>query len=89
MIFLANVNCKKVDDLGKGKAFMWITTNYAKFIKRWEYQPPYLSPEKPVCKSRNNRNGHGKIDWFKIEKEVHKDCILSPCLFNPYAEFIM
>ena len=33
--------------------------------------------------------GHGTIDWFQIEKEVHQGCILSPCLFNLYAEYIM
>ena len=34
------------------------------------------------------RTGHG-TDWFKIRKEVHQGCILSPCLFNLYAEYIM
>ena len=35
------------------------------------------------------RTGHGTIDWFKIGKGVHQDCILSLCLFNLYAEYIM
>ena len=35
------------------------------------------------------RTGYGKIDWFQIEKGVRKGCILSPCLFNLYAEYIM
>ena len=35
------------------------------------------------------RTGHGTMDWFKIEKRVHQGCILSPCLFNFYAEYIM
>ena len=35
------------------------------------------------------RTGHGTTDWFQIEKGVHQGCILSPCLFNLYAEFIM
>ena len=35
------------------------------------------------------RAGHGTTDWFQIGKEVHKGCILSPCLFNLYAEYIM
>ena len=35
------------------------------------------------------RTGHGKTDWFHIGKGVHQDCILSPCLFNLYAEYIM
>ena len=34
------------------------------------------------------RTGHG-TDWFQIRKEVHQGCILSPCLFNLYAEYIM
>ena len=35
------------------------------------------------------RTGQGTIDWFKIGKGVHKGCMLSPCLFNLYAEYIM
>ena len=35
------------------------------------------------------RTGHGTTDWFQIGKEVHQGCILSLCLFNLYAEYIM
>ena len=35
------------------------------------------------------RTGHGTTDWFQIGKRVCQDCILSPCLFNLYAEYIM
>ena len=35
------------------------------------------------------RTGHGKTDWFQIGKAVRQGCILSPCLFNLYAEYIM
>ena len=35
------------------------------------------------------RTGHGTTDWFQIGKEVHQGCMLSPCLFNLYAEYIM
>ena len=35
------------------------------------------------------RTGHGTTDWFQIGKGVRQDCILSPCLFNLYAEYIM
>ena len=35
------------------------------------------------------RTGHGTTDWFQIGKEVHQGCILTPCLFNLYAEYIM
>ena len=35
------------------------------------------------------RTGHGATDWFQIGKGVHQGCVLSPCLFNLYAEYIM
>ena len=35
------------------------------------------------------RTGHGTTDWFQVGKGVRQDCILSPCLFNLYAEYIM
>ena len=43
----------------------------------------YASQEETV------RTGHGTADWFQIGKGVHQACILSPCLFNLYAEYIM
>ena len=43
----------------------------------------YVSQESTV------RTGHGKTDWFQIGKGVHQGCILSPCLLNLYAEYIM
>ena len=43
----------------------------------------YAGPEATV------RTGHGTRDWFQIGKGVHQGCILSPCLFNLYAESIM
>ena len=53
-------------------------------------RPPYLPPKKSVCRSRATvRTGHGRTDWFQIEKGVHQSCILSPCLFNFYAGYIM
>ena len=55
----------------------------------YSFNPGHLAlpPEKPVCRSR--RTGHGTMDWFQIGKGVHQGCILSPCLFNLYAEYIM
>ena len=35
------------------------------------------------------RTGHGTTDWFQIGKGIHQGCVLSPCLFNLYAEYIM
>ena len=35
------------------------------------------------------KTGHRKMDWLQIGKEVHQDCVLSPCLFNLYAEYIL
>ena len=35
------------------------------------------------------RTRHGTMDWFKTGKGVHEGCILSPCLFNLYAEYVM
>ena len=53
-------------------------------------RPPNLPLEKSVCRSgRTVRTGHGTIDWFQIGKGVRQGCILSPCLFNFYAEYIM
>ena len=53
-------------------------------------RPPDLPLEKSVYRSRRNvRTGHGTTDWFRIGKGVHQGCILSPCLFNLYTEYIM
>ena len=54
-------------------------------------------PEHLTCLLRNLyagqeatvRTGHGTTDWFQIRKGIHQGCILSPCLFNLYAEYIM
>ena len=54
-------------------------------------------PDQLTCLLRNLyagqeatvRTGHGTTDWFQIEKGARQGCILSPCLFNLYAEYIM
>ena len=42
-----------------------------------------------ICQEATVRTGHGTTDWFQIGKGVRQGCILSPCLFNLYAEYIM
>ena len=70
---------------------MWITTV-------WEIHKKMEIPDHLTCLLRNLYAGqeatvrtlHGTGDWFKIEKEVvHQGCILSPCLFNLYSEYMM
>ena len=67
--------------------WLWVTTDCGRFLKRWG-------------RRRNLRDWHagqeatvrtlrGTTDWFTTGKGVHKGCILSPYLFNPYAEYIM
>ena len=46
-------------------------------------------PDHLTCQEATVRTGHGTTDWFQIGKGVHQGCILSPCLFNLYAEYIM
>ena len=48
-----------------------------------------LLRNKYVGQEATVRTGHGSIDWFQIGKGVYQGCILSPCLFNLYAEYIM
>ena len=65
--------------------------------KLWETVQEIGIPEHLTCLLRNLyagqeatvTTGHGTIDWFQTGKGVHQGCILSPCLFNLYAEYIM
>ena len=69
---------------------IWITIN-------WKILKEMGIPDHLTCFLRNLYagqeatiiTGHGKTDWFQIGKAVHQCCILSPCLFNLYAEYIM
>ena len=70
---------------------VWITIN-------WKILKEMGIPDHLTCLSRNLyagqeatvRSGHGTTDWFQIGKGVYcQGCILSPCLFNLYAEYIM
>ena len=63
----------------------------------WKILKEMGIPDHQTCLLRNLyagqeatvRTGHGTTDWFQIGKGVHQGCILSPCLFNFYAEYIM
>ena len=69
---------------------VWITRN-------WKILKEMGIPDHLTCLLRNLyagqeatvRTGHGTTDWFQIGKGGHQGCILSPCLFNLYAEYIM
>ena len=72
------------------KTFVWITTN-------WKILKVMGIPNHLTCLLRNLyagqeatvRSGHGTMDWFQIRKGVRQGSILSLCLFNLYAEYIM
>ena len=49
----------------------------------------YLLRNLYVGQEETVRNGHGKTDWFQIRKGVCQGCILPPCLFNLYTEYIL
>ena len=80
-----------------------LLTDYAKAFdcvdhnKLWKILKEMGIPDHLTCPLRNLyagqeatvRTGHGTMDWFKIGKGLHQGCILSPCLFNLYAEYIM
>ena len=69
---------------------VWITIN-------WKILKEMGIPDHPNCllwnlyasQEATVRAGHGTTDWFQIRKWVRQGCILSPCLFNLYAEYIM
>ena len=74
------------------KAFDYVDHN-----KLWKILEEMGIPDHLACLLRNLyagqetavRTGHGTTNWFQIGKGVYQGCILSPCLFNLYAEYIM
>ena len=91
---------KKAREFQKNIYFCFI--DYAKAFdcvdhKLWKILKEMGIPDHLTCLLRNLyagqeatvRTEHGTTDWFQIGKGVHRGCILSPCLFNLYAEYIM
>ena len=92
---------KKAREFQKNIYFCFI--DYAKAFdcvdhnKLWKILQETGIPDHPTRLLRNLyvgqeatvRTGHGTTDWFQIGKRVHQGCILSCCLFNSYAEYIM
>ena len=92
---------KKQESSRKNIYFFFI--DYAKAFdcvdhnRLWKILQEMGTPDQLTCLLRNLyagpeatvRTGQGTTDWFQIRKEVHQGCILSPCLFNLYAEYIM
>ena len=85
------------------KNIYFCCTDYTKasdcvdYNKLWKILKEMGIPNHLTCHLRNLYTGqeatvrtrHGTTDWFRIGKELHQGCILSPCLFNLYAEYIM
>ena len=92
---------EKARELQKNIYFCFI--DYAKAFdcvdhnKLWEIMKEMGIPDHLTCLLRNLyacqeatvRTGHGTTHWFQTGKRVHQGCILSPCLFNLYAEYFM
>ena len=100
---IANIRwiIKKAREFQKNIYFCYI--DYAKAFdcvdhnQLWKILQEMGLPDHLTCLLRNlyagqeatGRTGHGTTDWFQIGKGVRQGCILSPCLFNLYAEYIM
>ena len=100
---IANICCiiKRAREFQKNIYFCFI--DYAKAFdsvdhnKLWKILKEMAILDHLTCLLRNLcagqeatvRTRHGTTDWFQIRKGAHQDCILSPCLFNLYAEYIM
>ena len=100
---IANIHrmVKKAREFQKNIYFCCI--DYAKAFdcvdhnKLWDILKEMGIPDRLTCLLRNLyagqeatvRTGYGTMDWFQIGKEVHQGCILSPCLFNFYADYII
>ena len=97
-----SVGSSKKQDSSRKKIYFWFI-DYAKAFdcvdhnKLWKILQEMGISDHLTCLLRNVyagkeatvRTGHGTTDWFQIGKGVRQGCILSPCLFNFYAEYIM
>jgi len=100
---IANIHCiiDKAREFQKSMYFCFIdyakAFDYVDHNKLWKILKQMGIPDHLTCLLRNLyagqeaivRTRHGTTDWFQIGKGVHQDCILSPCLFDLYAEYIM
>ena len=70
---------------------VWITINCGKFWKRWGIPDhlTWLLRNLYAGQEATVRTGRGTTDWFQIGKGICQGCILSPCLFSLYAEYLM
>ena len=97
---IANIRwvIEKAREFQKNIYFCFI--DYAKALdhnKLWKILKEMGIPDHFTCLLQNLyagqeatvRTGHGTTDWFQIGKGVHQGCVLSPCLFNFYAEYLM
>ena len=94
---------KKAREFQKKKKIYLCFIDYVKAFdcmdhnKLWKILKGMNIPDHLTCLLRNlyagqeatARTGHGTTDWFQIGKGAHQGCILSPCIFNFYAEYIM
>ena len=99
---IANIHwiIEKASEFKKYVCFCFIDNakdfDYVDQNKQWKILKVMGIPDHLTCLLRNLyagqeatvRTGHGTTDWFQIGKGVHQGCILSPCLFNLYAEYI-
>ena len=101
--FPTSVGSLKKQESSRKKKIYFCFTDYAKafdcvdYNKRWKILKETGTPDHLTCLLRNLyagqeatvRTGHGTTDWFQTGKGVCQGWILSPCLFNLYAEYIM
>ena len=98
---IANI-CWIIEKARESEKHLFLLIDYAKAFdcvdhNNWKILQEMGIPDHLTCLLRNLyagqeatvRTGHGTTDWFQIGKGVRQGCILSPCLFNLYAEYIM